>query len=150
MFVSGPINLRKHLYKRQQFTSLTDNTTFITSMIVIAAILGLLLIVVIVVIVLYRRRRNRRRISDSRLKPLQLVQNEPLLKDDGNSKGNKFRKDNRHSFPSNKNVRKFEIRLSMPVELAKPTKEYTYYQIESKTSHGPNQSFEPVRVVSCP
>ncbi|CAG8640785.1 5528_t:CDS:1, partial [Gigaspora rosea] len=149
MFVSGPINLRKHLYKRQQFTSLTDNTTFITSMIVIAAILGILLIFVIV-IVLYRQRRNRRRISDSRLKPLQLVQNEPLLKDVGNSKGDKFRKDNRHSFPaikSNKNVRKFEIRLSMPVELAKPTKEYTY---ESKKSHGPNQSFEPAQLVSGP
>ncbi|CAG8674036.1 27128_t:CDS:2 [Dentiscutata erythropus] len=132
--VSTPINLSKHLYKRQ-FSSLTNNTTLITLMIVTAAILGLLLIFVIA-IVLYRQRRNQRRISDSRLKPLQLVQNEPLLRHGkySNSKSNKFKKDNRYSLPATKsnaavNVRKFEIRLSMPVELAKPIKEYTTVQL---------------------
>ncbi|CAG8516191.1 18133_t:CDS:1 [Racocetra fulgida] len=100
-------------------------------MIVVAAIIGLFLIFVI----LYRQRRNRSRISDPRLKPLQLVQDEPLLKQGkhGNDKNNK--KNNRHSLPATKStaateVRKYEVRLSMPIELAKPMKDY--YQIESR------------------
>ncbi|CAG8574596.1 1865_t:CDS:1 [Cetraspora pellucida] len=131
--ISSPINLNTHLYKRQQITTSTNNTTFIIMMIVVAAIFGLLLIFII----LYRQRRNRSRISDPRLKPLQLVQNEPLLRQgkDGNNKSDKFKKDNRHSHPATKStatteVRKYEVRLSMPAELAKPMKEY--YQFEPK------------------
>ncbi|CAG8669898.1 3825_t:CDS:1, partial [Scutellospora calospora] len=129
----SPINLSTHLYKRQDFSNLTNNnTSIIVIILAVAVILGLLIFVI-----LYQRKRNRNRIFDSRLKPLQLVQNKPLLnhKTHNISKKDNLIKKNRHSLPSTKStitadIRTFEVRLSMPVELAKPIREY--YQTESK------------------
>ncbi|RIA89472.1 hypothetical protein C1645_876693 [Glomus cerebriforme] len=99
-----------HLHVKRGVPVSNNASLIIVAILLTAVVISFLL--VLVIIILNQRRRSRNRVSDSKLKPLQLVVTNEI------------------SHLQSKRESQNQMRLSVPVELAKPVKEY--YRGEAK------------------
>ncbi|CAG8532082.1 6019_t:CDS:1 [Funneliformis mosseae] len=97
-----------HLHVKREVA--TSNNALIV-MAILLTVVVILLLLILVFIILNQRRKVKNRISDSKLRPLQLVVTKEIshLKNNQSKRESQFRMDGL---------------LSVPVALAKPTREY--------------------------